>query len=28
VESICSTDFSPAIECLTGIIQETIGPIG
>ena len=28
VESICSTDFSPAIECLTGIIQETIGPVG
>jgi len=28
VESICSTDFSPAIECLTGIIQETIGPAG
>lgn len=28
VESICSTDFSPAIECLTGILQETLGPIG
>ncbi len=28
VESICDTDFSPAIECLTGILQETIGPQG
>ncbi len=24
MESICDDDFSPAIECLTGIIQETI----
>ncbi len=28
IESICDDDFSPAIECLTGIIQETIKPQG
>ncbi|MBL4686995.1 MAG: hypothetical protein JKY37_20535 [Nannocystaceae bacterium] len=28
IESICDTDFSDAIECLTGIIQETIQPPG
>ncbi len=28
VESICSTDFSPALQCLTGILRETIGPAG
>jgi hypothetical protein len=24
IESICDDDFSPAIQCLTGIIQESI----
>jgi len=28
IESICDTDFSDAINCLTGIIQDTIVPIG
>ena len=28
IESICDTDFSAAINCLTGIIQETIQPPG
>ena len=28
IESICDDDFSPAIECLTGIIQESIKPQG
>jgi len=28
IESICDDDFSPAIDCLTGIIQETINPVG
>jgi hypothetical protein len=28
IESICSTDFSAAIQCLTGIIEETIQPPG
>lgn len=28
IESICDTDFSDAINCLTGIIQETIQPPG
>ncbi len=28
MESICDTDFSDAINCLTGIIQESIAPIG
>ena len=26
IESICDTDFSPAIECLTAIIAETLHP--
>jgi hypothetical protein len=28
MESICDQDFSDAINCLTGIIQESIAPIG
>jgi len=28
IESICDTDFSAAIQCLTGIIEETIQPPG
>jgi hypothetical protein len=28
IESVCDTDFSDAIGCLTGIIQEVIVPIG
>ena len=28
IESICDTDFSAAIRCLTGIISETIVPPG
>ena len=28
VESICDENFAPAIQCLTGIIRETIGPAG
>lgn len=28
IESICDEDFSPAIDCLTGIIAETINPVG
>jgi hypothetical protein len=28
IESICDTDFSNAINCLTGIISETIKPAG
>ena len=28
IESICGDDFSPAIGCLTDIIQEAIDPIG
>lgn len=28
IESICGDDFSPAIRCLTDIIQDTIDPIG
>ena len=28
IESICGADFSPAIDCLTGIIQESISPVG
>ena len=28
IESICDTDFSDAIGCLSGLIQETIVPIG
>ena len=25
IESICDTDFSPAIRCLTGLVTEAIG---
>jgi hypothetical protein len=28
IESICDDDFSPAINCLTGIIQESLQPAG
>jgi hypothetical protein len=28
IESICDSDFSPAIACLTGIIQQSIKPQG
>jgi hypothetical protein len=28
IESICDTDFSPAIRCLTGVIQDVIGEVG
>jgi hypothetical protein len=28
IESICDDDFSPAIDCLTGIISEAIQPQG
>lgn len=28
IESVCDDDFSAAINCLTGIIQESIAPIG
>jgi len=28
IESICSTDFSPAIDCLSGILQEELLPPG
>lgn len=28
IESICDDDFSPAIDCLTGIIQNVLEPIG
>lgn len=28
MESVCDNDFSDAISCLTGIIQESISPIG
>ena len=28
VESICGDDFSPAIRCLTGLIQEAVTPVG
>jgi len=28
IESICDDDFSPAVDCLTGIIAETISPVG
>lgn len=28
IESICDTDFSAAINCLTGILQQTIPPAG
>jgi hypothetical protein len=28
IESVCDTDFSDAIGCLTGIIQTVVDPIG
>ena len=28
MESICDDDFSPAIECLSGLLQETFAPQG
>lgn len=28
IESICDDDFSPAIRCLTGAIQDVIGDVG
>jgi len=28
IESICDDDFSPAIDCLTGIIQDVFTPVG
>ncbi len=28
VESICGDDFSPAIRCLTGLIQQAVTPVG
>jgi hypothetical protein len=28
VESICDDDFSPAIRCLTGLIQQAVTPVG
>ncbi|MEM9460865.1 MAG: hypothetical protein AAGF11_42270 [Myxococcota bacterium] len=28
VESICDDDFSPAIRCLTGLIQQAVIPVG
>ncbi|MCA9652203.1 MAG: hypothetical protein KC501_19975 [Myxococcales bacterium] len=28
IESICDTDFSPAIRCLTGVLSEAIGNVG
>ena len=28
IESICDTDFSPAIRCLTGVITDVIGDVG
>ena len=28
IESICDDDFSPAIRCLTGAIEESIIPAG
>jgi len=28
VESICDADFSPAIRCLTGLIQQAVTPVG
>lgn len=28
MESICDDDFSPAIECLSGLLQETFAPTG
>ena len=28
IESICDDDFSPAVDCLTGIIQDVVTPVG
>lgn len=28
IESICDTDFSPALRCLAGLIQENFTPVG
>jgi hypothetical protein len=28
IESICDEDFSPAIRCLTGLIQNAVTPVG
>ncbi|MCA9718068.1 MAG: hypothetical protein H6713_35345 [Myxococcales bacterium] len=28
IESICSTDFSPAIDCLAGLLTSTLPPVG
>jgi len=28
IESICDSDFSPAIRCLTGLIQDVFTPVG
>lgn len=28
IESICDTDFSPALRCLTGLISENFTPVG
>ncbi len=28
IESICDEDFSPAIRCLTGLIQSAVSPVG
>jgi len=28
IESICDDDFSPAVDCLTGIIQDAVTPVG
>ena len=27
IESICGDDFSPAIQCLTGLIQDAVIPV-
>jgi len=28
IESICDEDFSPAIRCMTGLIQTAFTPVG
>jgi len=28
IESICDADFSPALRCLTGLIQDAVTPVG
>jgi hypothetical protein len=28
IESICDSDFSPALRCLTGLIQDAVTPVG